>query len=294
MPENFTKETFDYLPDIELTGGVADRVEDVDGDAPHTSHVPAQDTDGNDKGENGDQPDKFIDFEGERIPIEQAQEWLSKGKDATRKWQEAADLKREAEAKLQKAQWVEELEMAWQSGPDGQKNVIDSLMRMAGFENNMLAPNNSGLPANIDLDDISDEGKLLFAENKQLKSEILQMKSHFDRALQTFEGYVNENKFMDQAQSTAQKLKAEFGAEVTAQELRDIVKKTGVQDFEAAWLKENVDNLKKGMFQAGHEAASKKKPNSPGGSTRTFNVNDPGMTADKMARLLREGFVPSE
>lgn len=294
MPDNFTKETFDYLPDIDhsLLPDGAELGEDADQDP--TSMAPELGTDGEQENGGAQSATEFIELEGEQIPLDQAREWLSKGKDATRKWQEAAELKREAEAQLQRVQWVQELENAWNAGPQGQRAVIESLSKMAGIDTVTNGqPTNMQHPT-IDPQDLSDEGRVLFQENAALRQELQAMKNTVDRVIGTFEGYVNENKYMDQAQLTAQKLKEDFGAEVSAQELREIAKKTGVQDFEAAWLKENKDQIKKGMFQAGHQAGSRKKPNSPGGSTRTFNVNDPKLGPDKMAELLRAGYVPSE
>lgn len=120
------------------------------------------------------------------------------------------------------------------------------------------------------------------------------MKQQFSSALQKFESYINEQKGTDLASQTAAQLKTEYGVEVTASELKEAASKTGIADFEAAWLKVNKENLKKGLFKAGEVAAKQSKPNSPTGQTRTFDISAPGMTADKIFKLLSDGFQPKE
>ena len=232
--------------------------------------------------------DGFISLDGEQIPVDQAREWLSKGKDATKKWQEASELKRQAEADIQRVQYVSEMESVWNSGPQGQVAVITALQKMAGID--PTTPSYEPVKS----EDLSDEGRMLVNENNRLKQEVATIKHQFDQVINRMEEYVQAQKGQDLASQTAVQLKAEYGVEVTAKDLNDSINRTGIKDYEASWLKENKENLKKGIFKAGVEQAKAKKPNMPGGNTRTFDPNDPKLTADKMISLFKQGFVPKE
>lgn len=241
----------------------------------------AQTTDANKPGtsttDNQESTQPALELDGEQIPLEQAREWLSKGRDATRKWQEAADLKRQAEAQLQRVQWVDELERAWQAGPEGQRAVIDSLQRMAGFQ--------TPQGPQLNPDDLSDEGRILAQQNAQLRQEITHVRQEMAKALESFERYVGDQRITDEAAQTAARLKSEWGVDVQPHQLREAAKRQGIQDLEAAWLKENKALLR--------QPAAEPKPKSPVGRDKTFDPNASGMSADRMFRLLVQGYEPS-
>ncbi len=224
------------------------------------------------------------ELDGELIPQEQAREWLSKGRDATRKWQEAADLKREAEAQLQRVQWADELERIWSSGPEGQRRVIEGLQQQAGYQPTTQTQQELGIAQ----DELSDEGRFLLQQNTALKQELNQTRQQMAKALESLEQYVGEQRTGDQAAQTAARLKSEWGVDVQPSQLREAVKRTGIQDMEGAWLKEN-----KALLRTAPGAAPQVKPNTPQGHDKTFDPNSPEMSADRMFNLLLKGYQPS-
>lgn len=80
-----------------------------------------------------------------------------------------------------------------------------------------------------------------------------------------FKGLVQEIKGDTEAQTVASEIKRVFGKEVTPLELRELSKKSGIQDMEAAWLKANRDALR-----APAKVETPKKPVIPNTDSRKF------------------------
>lgn len=152
---------FDHIPDVDFSSDI-ESLQMMIGEEPTAEEAITPE-------ENPQPADTdYFSLDGEQIPIEQAREWISKGKDATKKWQEASELKKQADAQLQRAQWVDELERVWSMGPEGQKAVIDSLTKMSGIP----TQGNQVLSSNLNYDELSDEGRVFMSENQQLKAEL--------------------------------------------------------------------------------------------------------------------------
>ena len=232
-----------------------------------------------------------IELDGEKIPFDQLKELVSKGKDYTRKTMELSDQRKQLEQEAERVKWVRDLEAAWNSGQEGKTKLIEALMKEAGY----TPAQQSALPQ-VDMDDMSDEAKFIFQslkqENQKLQAQLSHVTQQSTQALSKFEEYIREQQGTDAAQVAAANIKEEFGAEVTPADLRKLSKDTGISDYEAAWLKANKEQVKKGLFKAGHQQGQRAKPNSPTGQTRTFDPDATGMTADKILQNLMKGYQP--
>lgn len=272
--------------------------------------------------DDGDNPE-FILIDGEQIPYEDARKFLSMGKDATKKWQEASEMKRTAESLMEQHTWVQDMQRAWGSGPDGQRQVIEILAQEAGMVlvddgNNkqvVVSHNNGGNHGgqqSLTLDsyglnesDLSDEGQALYAIIKNLEQKNTHLATHntqLNSALTKFEQFVEEQKSTAQHQTVAKQLTSEFGLQVTVQDIQRAMLDTKVQDPYAAWLKANAKNV----MRSGNSASSRQqqptaaaavvrnsnKPNSPAaGHGKTFDPNKYG--PDKVFEMLMKGYEPT-
>lgn len=261
----------------------------------------------------------FVDIDGEQIPVDEAKKLLSMGRDATKKWQEASEMRKSAETLMEQYTWVQDMQRAWLSGPEGQRQVIDILAAEAGYTpavGNAQAPGNNQAPGTsstkledygLSDSDLSDEGRALFQIVKNLEAQnahLMGQNQALTKTLKTFESYVEDQRADSSTQQIAAQIRAEFGAEVTSAQLRQLVKDTGINDPYAAWLKSNARNLFKNSGapasnnnkaqgnQQGSGRTQQPKPNAPGGHGKTFNPND--YTPDQTLRMLIKGYQPVE
>lgn len=242
--------------------------------------------------DNTEDKEEFITIGDEQIPIKEAKELVSKGKDYTKKTQELAEQRRSLEENAARTKDAQVILEAWNSGdPKVRQQIATVFMQEAGLTQPTL--NQPTSTPEIPYEELSDGEKYLYQQNQQLQQKL----AHFEHqnkslvgTLDELKGYIQGQRGTDQAIHEAAQLSAKFGITVSAQELTESAKRTGISDLEAAWLKENSTKLTKGFKQEEKVV----KPNTPSGQTRTFDPKAPGMTADRIISLLNKGFTPKD
>ena len=229
----------------------------------------------------------LIEYEGEQLTQEQFVERMSKGKDATKKWQQAAQLKAEAESVKEQAEQWNQLETVFtQFGPE-------KAIAMLAQSYNVANPATS--QPQVDLEDFSDNEKMLYAQLQQAEAKMKQFEANnkqLTSVLNSLDEYVKEQRVGETASSIAAAIQAEYGVQVTPSELRASVERTGINDLTASWLKENASALVKKTFVKGHNQAAAPKPNSPTGQSNSFSTK--GLRASEIHANISKGLVPSD
>jgi hypothetical protein len=110
------------------------------------------------------------------------------------------------------------------------------------------------------------------------------------KALEPVKGFVAHTQAEKTAQAAAATIKAQYGQDISPQQLIALSDKTGITDPISAWRSENFDSMLTGVKPTTQTV--KRKPNSPTVGAKTFDPNAEGMTADRISALMQQGFEP--
>lgn len=186
----------------------------------------------------------------------------------------------------QRAEIADQITQLWEQGPEGQKRVIEALQELAGVSQPVSSTQQQTVDTNgFPVEDLSDEGKYLFEENKKLKEELKAVNEYVNSQIKTQKIAQVDH----QTNQAIQSLKDSFNVEVSKEDLYQAVNQTGITDLEAAWLKVNKAKLTQ---PAVTPPAQVIKPVSPTGTTGVFSTK--GMSASQILRHLDSGLSPAE
>lgn len=174
------------------------------------------------------------------LSFEETKERLAKVRDievdATRKWQEASDMREQSQAVLTKAQMYDQIETQLFESPETFRRVIEQLQK-TGEEHFGMQASHSAVDFGIPDEDMSEEGK---AARKVLSAMQARINAQ-DRTIQglleaqkelkpIYEGLVTDRK----TQADIAAVKTYLGETVTAEVLAAAKKATGLSDPIAA------------------------------------------------------------
>lgn len=271
-----TSEEIDYDALVAQRLGDSEEEEDTDDEA----------TDGEAEGDDGDSEDRFIEIDGEKYPLPDLKEYIDAGKNAkereaaaTRKFQEAADMRKSVE------NWVQ-LAEAWKSGdPDVRKTIVTFLSAQVPSDAETTLSINA---PPTDWEDMTETERFLYTQNMELKKAMQQFQSATIPALDEIKGYVSQTKEERQLALEVQVLKQKHGLDLTPEQVKEW-KEHGIADPDKAMSL--LKPLLTGAFSKGHEAGAKPKPLTPDATkSKTFDPSD--LTADEMVPLLMRGLRP--
>jgi hypothetical protein len=190
--------------------------------------------------QNQESPSEKVRIGDEEFDLETARELISKGKNATQKWQEAAELRREAEAEKELAEQMRALRNRWEQDPDA---VLSELQAARG------TPQKTRY--DIDEDTLTENERKLYDYNRKMAEQLDSALQKLDRA----DWLAKEVAADKQAQIVAEKLEQQFGQRISALDLRRLMEKHGTSNPETAWKAE--------YFGHTVQKESKPKPNIP-------------------------------
>lgn len=200
---------------------------------------------------------------------------------------------------------------ALNSSPEGAKALIDAITNAAKEKHGDALKLDAALSsAKDELDDLdedlmSDEAKAvsrslnqklaqrdrelasLRTENKAVHEKL----SRVEKLLDKFEPVIESARFADEADGYVAQIKKEFGSDVTPNELRTMMRETGIQNPVQAFQVATYKAAQKAGYDRGYQSGAKTKPNMPVGDGRTFDIS--GMTADEIAERARKGQIPA-
>lgn len=211
---------------------------------------------------------------------------VSKGQDYTRKTQELADQRRQLQSDQEELGSLRQLNDLWKVNPQA---VVQTLAQQAGVQ---IGSNKPEVPD--DWETWTANEKRLYGELQGANATIAKAQGTLE-SVQRFMGEVaQKDRISGQAGVAQNKLKADLGIDVTRDELMEAVRKTGINDPEAAWLKENSTALLKAATARATSQAVLDKPNTPDAGSQTFNPFKGDVTnTDEMLEMFRKGFVLS-
>jgi len=200
---------------------------------------------------------------------------------------------------------------AMNSSPEGAKALIDAITNAAkekhGDALKLDAVTSSAKDELDDLDDdlMSDEAKAVSRSlNQKLAQrdrELAQLRNEnraahikltrVEKLLERFEPVIESARFADEADGYVAQIKKEFGSDVTPNELRTMMRETGIQNPIQAFQVATYKAAQKAGYDRGYQSGAKTKPNMPAGDGRTFDIT--GMTADEIAERARKGQIPA-
>lgn len=230
--------------------------------------------------------DSSIEIDGERYALPDLKGYIDAGKNAkereaaaTRKFQEAADMRKSVE------NWVQ-LAEAWKSGdPDVRKTIVTFLSAQVPSD----AETTSAVAAPpTDWEDMTETERFLYTQNMELKKAMQQFQSATIPALDEIKGYVSQTKEERQLAMEVQVLKQKHGLDLTPEQVKEW-KEHGIADPDKAMSL--LKPLLTGAFAKGHESGAKPKTTTPDATkAKTFDPGD--VTADEMVQLLMKGLRP--
>lgn len=234
-------------------------------------------------------------------------ELVSKGEGFTRNSMALADQRRALEPVIQLQEYLNQLP------PEGREELfklgaqIDERYRQ-GTPPAAAVPISAPPPAapvpvileGIEEKDLSDEGVALYkviqaqaarsSQDTALIRGLVNQVRELGGVLPDIQGFIADVQGDKQAAATAAAIKAEWGVDVTPQQLRENARATGISDMEAAWLKVNKQAIVAGTFKQGHQQGAREKPRAPGRQAgRTINVKETKMSADQVFRHAQAG-----
>lgn len=252
----------------------------------------------------GAQPESFV-FGDRTLTREDIEKSLSISDNATQKWQEAADARRDAEkmrdAFLPVAEAFNSLHPDDRAELFKHANDLDEARR-AGKP--MAQPQAISLDKPfaygddvIDPADLSDGEKAAFTAVAGVQQQVLALQKQNEallRKLSDMEGVVPEmrdfltgTKADREASAAAASIKAEIGYQPSNDELREASTQTGIPNLEAAWHYHNRQKVRDGAFQQGHKQGSQPKPKTPTPGARTFELGN--LSADQVLKRVQAG-----
>lgn len=228
-----------------------------------------------------------IVVKGKSYAPDEAAELIEKGQSATQRWQEAAQMKREAEAQLAQMQPAIQLAQTWQGLDQATQTEILQLIERKAAGGAAPAVPAVGPYKDVAWDDMSDEARMIFALVSQQRQEIQQLSS----ILAELRPEILRMSTRDQDAMAVQALGAK-GHAVTQDQVR-AMRAAGITDPVRAY--ELFAPMMQGQFAAGAKAAAaapQAPAEAPAGDSNVFDDDDPNLTADQMIVLLQKGFVP--
>jgi hypothetical protein len=232
---------------------------------------------------------------------------ISKGEDYTRKTQELSQQRKAM--KENAAQYV--LSAINNYPVEQRKALVAEFAQMNGLTvvdpstgspvMGGQLPQQQGIPAapTVEWDELSEEGKMLYAQNLQLMTQLKQLTPMLGE-VQSYIG--NERQTKEQQSAIAQssvKIKEQTGADVSSSDFQEAIQATGIADPFSAWWAHNGPKVAQGAFVKGKQVASA-KPNTPTSNSKTFDPNEQNPdgtyrypTPESIDRMIQRGFMPT-
>lgn len=240
-----------------------------------------------------------FNIDGEEITLDQIKEWKADGlrqADYTRKTQEIAEQRRQIEAMAQNPAEVV-LNAINTLPPDQRRQMAAEFAQMQGLNVVGFAPTpgQTGVSATqgaipADWDDWTPNEQRLWLEKEAIGNQLKQLGG----ALGEIKGFIQtqreEATLAQAANAATQTIKEQTGADVSASELADLVKRTGIKDPVAAWWSENGPKVARGAFKQGAQTAAKPAP--AGGQSKTFDPFDMSLSDVEVLRMIDQGYTP--
>lgn len=234
-----------------------------------------------------DNPNPSYEIDGETYDVPTLREMLATAKDArevkaeaTRKFQEAAEIRKETEPYRQ-------LKEAWANGGPEERAVI------AKFFQTELGKDGPEIPEGVNpvgWDDMSDEGKYLYKQNAELRRQIAALQGMVLPALEDVKGYVGQSKAEREAMSQAKAIKDTYGIDMTPEQIAEM-KESLSDPIKAIGYLQKL----KGPTEPAKEVEKPKASKAIEAPNATSKVFDPtGRTADDIIALMIQGFQPMQ
>lgn len=260
------------------------------------------------------------------LTTEQAAELIVAGQNvseqqrvATQKFQEAADLKRQAEEGMGEFQAVKELgEWLRAQPPEVQRELVEMAGQIEAKHRGGGPAAGGGDPApaapaanqtlqpmkileGIKREELNEFGQsmldamnMLAAQNASLVQIVHGQEARLKGVAEVvpdIKNFVTESRTSTAVNAAQTAIKTTHALDIPAAEIEAAMKATGITDPEAAWLKQNSPRLAEAAAARASQEAPK-GPQAPNGESRTFSMK--GKTADQIAAMLNQGYKVRE
>lgn len=229
-----------------------------------------------------------IEIGGEKYELPALEELITLGKDAkeikaesTRKFQEASEMRKRAE-------WADQLEAAWNAGPEGRAQLIANLQKLDREQGGgLVVPNQA---EEVSFEDMSPEGRFLYQQVVRLQAENAALRNEVTPTLREVSGFVGQTKADRQNEAWAKEITATYGDEMTAAQVAEMIASGGITDPVKAYgfMKPKIAQV----YAKGHEQGAKPKPETPEKS-RSKVFDDSNMPADDIVFGIMRGGIPA-